>query len=45
MGEWKGTNETPEDLKSAFSDPLVRIRKNRILVDLGVLAVQFFLRA
>jgi Asp-tRNA(Asn)/Glu-tRNA(Gln) amidotransferase A subunit family amidase len=40
MAEWKGTNGTSEDPKSAFSDPPVRNRKNRILGGLGVMAVQ-----
>jgi uncharacterized protein YuzE len=44
MAEWKGTNGTSEDPKSAFSDPPVRNRKNRILGGLGVMAVQSFSR-
>jgi hypothetical protein len=44
MAEWKGTNGTSEDPKSAFSDPPVRSRKNRILGGLGVMAVQSFSR-
>jgi hypothetical protein len=44
MAEWKGTNGVSEDPKSAFSDPPVRNRKNRILGGLGVMAVHSFSR-
>ena len=41
MAEWKGTNGTSEDPKSALSDPPVQSREKCIL---GVMAVQSFSR-